>query len=144
MEAKSGSYSTLFNLSARRVWLVNTLPRPLYPPAKRPGAHCAGGWLGPRAGLNGCGIFRSNRDSIAEPSGTRSESLYRSTRFARERSNFIQVSSPGVRFNVAVILELQRIKASWAGCWTAFSFVKIVLCLFLGTHIFNSPHVRCL
>jgi hypothetical protein len=24
------------------------------PPGKRPGTHCKGGWVGPRAGLNGC------------------------------------------------------------------------------------------
>ena len=28
------------------------------PPAKRPGTHCAGGWVGPRAGLNVCGKSR--------------------------------------------------------------------------------------
>jgi len=28
------------------------------PPGKRPGTHCIGGWMGPRAGLNGCGKFR--------------------------------------------------------------------------------------
>jgi hypothetical protein len=25
------------------------------PPGKRPCAHCVGGWVGPRAGLDGCG-----------------------------------------------------------------------------------------
>ena len=25
------------------------------PPAKRPGTHCIGGWLGPRAGVDSCG-----------------------------------------------------------------------------------------
>ena len=25
------------------------------PPGKRPGTHCIGGWVGPRAGLDGCG-----------------------------------------------------------------------------------------
>jgi hypothetical protein len=25
---------------------------------KRPGAHCIEGWVGPRAGLEGCGKFR--------------------------------------------------------------------------------------
>ena len=29
-------------------------PRPLYP-QERPGTHCIGGWVGPRAGLEGCG-----------------------------------------------------------------------------------------
>jgi len=25
------------------------------PPGRRPGTHCIGGWMGPRAGLDGCG-----------------------------------------------------------------------------------------
>ena len=35
-------------------------------PGKRPGIHCVGGWVGPRASLNGWGIFRPppHRDSI--------------------------------------------------------------------------------
>jgi hypothetical protein len=28
------------------------------PPGMRPGTHCTGGWVGPRAGLNGCGKCR--------------------------------------------------------------------------------------
>ena len=36
---------------------------PSYPPAalplgKRPGTHCTGGWVGPRAGLDGCGCSK--------------------------------------------------------------------------------------
>jgi hypothetical protein len=38
-------------LGARRRWVVSTTPRPLYP-QKRPGTHCTGGWVGPRAGLD--------------------------------------------------------------------------------------------
>jgi hypothetical protein len=30
--------------------LINATPRPLYP-RERPGTHCIGGWVGPRAGL---------------------------------------------------------------------------------------------
>ena len=37
------------------------------PPGKRPGTHFTGGWVGPRAGLDGCGKSR-HRDSIREPS----------------------------------------------------------------------------
>jgi len=29
-------------------WVVNATPRPLYP-QERPGTHCTGGWVGPRA-----------------------------------------------------------------------------------------------
>ena len=38
-------------------WLVSTTPRPLYP-RQRPGTHCVEGWVGPRAGLDGCGKSR--------------------------------------------------------------------------------------
>ena len=31
------------------------------PPGKRPGTHCIGGWVGPRAGLEGCGKCRLHR-----------------------------------------------------------------------------------
>jgi hypothetical protein len=30
--------------------------------------HCIGGWVGPRAGLDGCGKSRPHRDSIPGPS----------------------------------------------------------------------------
>ena len=31
---------------------------------KRPGTLCIGGWVGPRAGLDGCGKSRPHLDSI--------------------------------------------------------------------------------
>jgi len=34
-------------------WVVNATPLPL-DPWERHGIHCIGGWLGPRAGLDGC------------------------------------------------------------------------------------------
>jgi hypothetical protein len=39
------------DLGTRRGWMVSTTPRPLYP-RERPGTHCTGGWVGPRADLN--------------------------------------------------------------------------------------------
>jgi hypothetical protein len=39
-------------------WVVNATPRPLYP-RERPGIHCVRGWVGLRAGLDGCGKSRS-------------------------------------------------------------------------------------
>jgi hypothetical protein len=39
------------------------------PPRKRTGTHCIGGWVGPRAGLDGCGKSRPDRDSTPGPSG---------------------------------------------------------------------------
>ena len=47
--------------------VVNATPRPLYP-RERPCTHCIGGWMGPRAGLDGCGKSRPYRDSIPGPS----------------------------------------------------------------------------
>ena len=38
------------------------------PQGKRPGTHCIGGWVGPRAGLDWCGKSRRTRDSIPAPS----------------------------------------------------------------------------
>jgi hypothetical protein len=38
-------------------------PATLYP-RERPGTHCTGGWVGPRAGLDRCGKSRPHRDSI--------------------------------------------------------------------------------
>jgi hypothetical protein len=43
---------------------------------RRPGTHCIGGWVGPRAILEGCGKFLSQQDSIPDYPAC-SESLYR-------------------------------------------------------------------
>jgi hypothetical protein len=40
-------------LGARRGWVVSTTPQPLYP-QERPGTHCTGSWVGPRASLDVC------------------------------------------------------------------------------------------
>ena len=37
--------------------MVNATHRPIYP-QERPGTHCIGGWVGPRAGLDRCGKSR--------------------------------------------------------------------------------------
>jgi hypothetical protein len=37
--------------------VINTTPGPLYP-RERPGTLCIGGWVGSRAGLDGCGKSR--------------------------------------------------------------------------------------
>ena len=42
-------------------------PAALYP-LERPGTHCTGGWVGPRASLDRCGKTRPHRDSIPGPS----------------------------------------------------------------------------
>jgi hypothetical protein len=42
-------------------WVVNATPRPIYP-RKWLGAHCIGGWVDPRAGVDGCGKSRLHSD----------------------------------------------------------------------------------
>jgi hypothetical protein len=37
-------------------------------PQERPGTHCTGGWVGPRAGLDRCGKSHPHRDSNPGPS----------------------------------------------------------------------------
>jgi hypothetical protein len=44
------------------------------PPGRRPGTHFAGGWVGLRDGIGGCGKSRAHRDSTPERPA-RSESL---------------------------------------------------------------------
>jgi hypothetical protein len=39
-------------------------PAALYP-RERPGTHCTGGWVSPRAGMDRCGKSRLHRDSIS-------------------------------------------------------------------------------
>jgi hypothetical protein len=48
------------------MWVVNATPLPLYP-REWPGTHCIGGWVGPRAGLDGCGKSRLHMDSTPGP-----------------------------------------------------------------------------
>jgi len=48
-------------------WVVNATPQPLYP-REKPGTHCIGGRVGPRAGVEGCGKSLPPRDSILGPS----------------------------------------------------------------------------
>jgi hypothetical protein len=40
------------------------------PPAKKPGTHYIGSWVGPRAGLKWCGKSRPHRDLIPGPSNS--------------------------------------------------------------------------
>ena len=44
----------ILNLRARREWMVNVMPRPLYPRERAP-VLITGGWVGTRAGLDGSG-----------------------------------------------------------------------------------------
>jgi hypothetical protein len=56
-------------------WVVNATPRPLYP-RESPGTHSIGGWVKPRAGLEGPeNLAPTGIRSAARPA--RSELLYR-------------------------------------------------------------------
>jgi hypothetical protein len=79
-------------------------------PRERPGTHCTGGWVGPRAGLDRCGKYRPHRDSIPGPF-SRSQSLYRMNYRA-------VVSFPGLKcvrhYPVARLHPTERqISATW-------------------------------
>jgi hypothetical protein len=53
-------------------------PAEIYP-RERPGTPCAGGWVGPRAGLEKCGKSRPHRDSIPDrPARSQSRNVGRS------------------------------------------------------------------
>jgi hypothetical protein len=47
-------------------WVVSATPRPFYP-RERPGTRRVGGWVGPRAVLDGCGKSRPHREWIRGP-----------------------------------------------------------------------------
>ena len=38
-----------------------------FPLGKTRITHCTGGWVGPRAGLDGCGKYRPQRDPVPDP-----------------------------------------------------------------------------
>ena len=58
---------SVFNLGDRLGWVVKAMPRPHYPRIKH-GAYSTKGWVGPKAGLDGCKESRPYRDSIPGPS----------------------------------------------------------------------------
>ena len=65
-------------------WVVSTTLRPLYS-LERPGTHCTGGWVSPRAGQNGCRKSRPHRDSI--PGLSRMQRVAIPTELSRPRMN---------------------------------------------------------
>ena len=80
-------------------WVVNATTRPLYP-RERPGTHCIGGWVGPRASLDSCGesevgcsdiiiiIISSSSSSSSSSSITREQNLLLWRRPGSVRSSF--------------------------------------------------------
>jgi hypothetical protein len=85
--------------------VVRTTPRLLYP-RERPGTHCTGGWVSPRAGLDLCEKSRPHRNSMPDCPG-RSKSLYR-------------LSYPAYKFTVwknQLNLKAQRVLCIKADRW---------------------------
>jgi hypothetical protein len=72
---RGGVQVLILNLGDRRGWVVSTTPRPLYP-RERPGTHCTGGWVGPRAGLYVCKNYHPIMIRSPDPL-TLCQSLYR-------------------------------------------------------------------
>ena len=62
----SSYYSWTSTLKGRGGWLTSRPGR--FTPQKWPVTRSTGGWVEPRAGLEGCGKSRPNRDSIPGPS----------------------------------------------------------------------------
>ena len=97
--------------------VVNARPRPLYPAGKEPGIHCTGGWLGPRAGLEGCGKSAPAPTGIRPPDRpARSESLYllgcpgrHSCTYAeRKMADFLKLISPFRQYVGDVVCEISH------------------------------------
>ena len=81
-------------------------PRPLYP-RERSGNHRIGGWVGPRAGLDGGGKSRPHPTGIRSPDRpARSESLYRLSYRGRQG-----------RLQPAYVKwwEVRRVETAWSG-----------------------------
>ena len=60
-------YSSTFSLTWVLDWVGGQRLAPATLRPERTGTHCIGGWVGPKAGMDGCGISR-HRDSIPGPS----------------------------------------------------------------------------
>jgi hypothetical protein len=58
MKAHKGTevyFYSFFNLSPTWGWVIKVTNLPFYRRGKRRGTHCIAGWVGPGAGLDGCG-----------------------------------------------------------------------------------------
>jgi hypothetical protein len=55
-QKRSGSVDIFSSiLDAGWKWVINAMSMPLCPPVRNRGIHCRGGWVAPRAGLEGHG-----------------------------------------------------------------------------------------
>jgi hypothetical protein len=111
------------NLGPRWGWVVDAAPRPLYP-RKRPGTHCIGGWVGPRAGLDGCGkSYPYGIRSSDRPA--RCESLYR---LSYPGANITNLISGKLSYPVTAFPRICRIKRVLLCYENPSSRSRVVLC----------------
>ena len=61
-------YSSILSLTSVLDGVGGQRQAPAALPRERPGTHCIGGWVGPKAGPDGCGKSRPHRDSNPGPS----------------------------------------------------------------------------
>ena len=121
---------SFFNLGVRWGWVVTAMPLPLYP-QERPGNHCTGGWVGPRAALAPTGIRSPNRLR-------RSESLYRLSYRGppTQQSHFFVTQLISRRFpNEHIHIKMRRTDHSY---YLSLHFVpyKGILCRERKLHVF--------
>jgi hypothetical protein len=107
-------------------WVVNATPRPLYP-WERPGTHCIGGWLGPRAGLDRCGKSRSPIGIRSRDRPASSESLYR-------------LSYPGPQSKLETYQKYRRSGVWWnSGCGWELEHVSGLISLGMEQNVIRWP-----
>ena len=107
-------------------WMVNDTHWPLYP-RERDGTHCKGGWVGSRAGLDGCG--KSRPTGIRSPDRpARSQSLY--------RLRYPGPNSLPLTFNILHIYPFSNSISNWPTLHPHKKTGKIiVLCLSMFTFL---------
>ena len=82
-------------LGARWEWVLKATPRPLEPPRKTPIRHCTESWVGPTAGLDGCGKPHPTTGIRSIDRPVRSESVYLKTRTKHKMQNVLVLRACG-------------------------------------------------
>jgi len=94
------------------------------PTGKRPGIHCIGGWVGPRAGLDGCRKFRPPPYGIRSPDPpARSESRAITTFFAK----ILALTRPNSSWRPKCLMRLHQNVYSVLCVCLAVSSVSLLL-----------------
>ena len=94
-------------------WMVNATPRPLYP-QERPGTHCTGGWVDPRAGLDRCGKSVAIPTELSRPTVPLPHSVQISEHNYSARHNYCSRQSL-LQNNTNCLVGIQRNAAAFNG-----------------------------